>query len=194
MRAVLVAALVSAAWSVPLDARAPQSAPEILNVTAQATGAVATATAAFDIQVDRYTPEAERVAVASALKSGGYAVFLNALQRAPVVGHVAIGTQKVAIRWARETVKGDRRSLVFVTDAPIAYIGSAKGDPKPRAGYNVALIQIDMDAAGSGTGTLAAAARVRPDGQGGVLLDDYAEQPIKLTSVLRKGRGADRDR
>ena len=33
---------------------------------------------------------------------------------------------------------------------------------------------------------MAAAARVRPDGDGGVLLDDYAEEPIELTNVTRK--------
>jgi len=33
---------------------------------------------------------------------------------------------------------------------------------------------------------MAAAARVRPDGAGGVLLDDYAEQLIALTNVTRR--------
>jgi hypothetical protein len=39
-----------------------------------------------------------------------------------------------------------------------------------------------MDA-GRGRGTIAAAARVRPDGDGGVLLDDYAEEPIGLINI-----------
>jgi len=33
---------------------------------------------------------------------------------------------------------------------------------------------------------MAAAARVRPDGDGGVLLDDYAEEPIAVTKLTRK--------
>ena len=33
---------------------------------------------------------------------------------------------------------------------------------------------------------MAAAARVRPDGDGGVLLDDYAEELIELTNITRK--------
>jgi hypothetical protein len=32
---------------------------------------------------------------------------------------------------------------------------------------------------------MAAAAKVKPDGQGGVEIEDYAEEPIKLTSVYR---------
>jgi len=33
---------------------------------------------------------------------------------------------------------------------------------------------------------MAAAARVRPDGDGGVLLDAYAEEPIAVTNVTRR--------
>jgi len=50
----------------------------------------------------------------------------------------------------------------------------------------VAVVQIQVDGAGRGKGTMAAAARVRPDGDGGVLLDDYAEEPIAVTNVTRK--------
>ena len=59
-------------------------------------------------------------------------------------------------------------------------------DAKPRAGYEVAVVQIQLDGKGQGKGTIAAAARVRPDGDGGVLLDDYAEKPIALTNITRK--------
>ena len=37
-----------------------------------------------------------------------------------------------------------------------------------------------------GSGTMAAAAKVKPDGQGGVVLEDYADEPIKLTYVKRE--------
>jgi hypothetical protein len=50
----------------------------------------------------------------------------------------------------------------------------------------VAVVEIRLDGTGQGRGTMAAAARVRPDGDGGVLLDDYAEQPITLTNVVRQ--------
>jgi len=53
--------------------------------------------------------------------------------------------------------------------------------------YQVAVIQLQVDDAGSGSGTLAAAARVRPGGETGVQLDDYAEDPIKLVNVKRTG-------
>ena len=36
---------------------------------------------------------------------------------------------------------------------------------------------------------MAAAARVRPDGDGGVLLDDYAEEPVAVINVTRRPGG-----
>lgn len=42
-------------------------------------------------------------------------------------------------------------------------------------------MELQLDDQGSGTGTMAAAARVRPSPDGGVVLDDYAEAPIRLT-------------
>ena len=77
----------------------------------------------------------------------------------------------------------------MVTDRPVFFVGSAKADAKPRAGFEVAIVRIQVDAAGRGRGTMAAAARVRPDGDGGVLLDDYAEEPIAVTNVTRRAGG-----
>ena len=48
------------------------------------------------------------------------------------------------------------------------------------------MLQITIDEVGMGSGTMAAAAKVKPDGQGGVVLEDYADEPIKLTYVKRE--------
>ena len=62
----------------------------------------------------------------------------------------------------------------------------ARANAKPRAGYEVGLIRIQVDNAGMGSGEMAAAARVKPGGETGVQVDDYAEQPLTLTGVARK--------
>jgi hypothetical protein len=90
------------------------------------------------------------------------------------------------IRYAREKAEGPGRSIVLVTDRPVFFVGAARADAKPRAGYEVAVVQLVVDATGRGKGTMAAAARVRPDGDGGVLLDDYAETPIVVSNVTRR--------
>jgi hypothetical protein len=96
------------------------------------------------------------------------------------------GGQLYAIRYAREKVEAGARTIVLVTDRPVFFVGSGRADAKPRAGFEVAVLQIQLDGSGRGRGTMAAAARVRPDGDGGVLLDDYAEEPIALVNVTRK--------
>ena len=75
---------------------------------------------------------------------------------------------------------------MFVTDKPVFFVGGGRADAKPRAGYESALIQLLVDEAGSGTGTMAAAARVKPGGETGVRIDNYAEEPLTLMKVTRK--------
>jgi hypothetical protein len=111
---------------------------------------------------------------------------LTALRKAPEVGTVSMGTQKWAIRWAREQPTPQGRTIVVVTDKPIFFLGGARANAKPRAGYEVGLIRMQVDNAGMGSGEMAAAARVKPGGETGVQVDDYADQPLTLTGVARK--------
>lgn len=165
----------------------PPSTPEVFTATAQAKTSTAAASGTLEVRVSRYTPDFDRKVVEEALRLGGYPRFVTAVRNAPDVGQLVLaGGQPYVIRYAREKVEGGGRTILVVTDRPVLFLGSSRADAKPRAGYEVALVQIQVDANGRGKGTMAAAARVRPDGEGGVLLDDYAEQPIELTNVTRK--------
>jgi hypothetical protein len=169
-------------------AQPPRNAgvPETFGAKAQAENATgATVSAPILIHVERYTPDFDRKVVEDALKFNGYPGFLPALRKAPNVGYVELGGQKFTIRWARQTPSSTGRTIVVVTDKPVAFLGSAT-NTKPRAGYEVALIQLKVDAHGEGTGTMAAAARVKPGGETGVQVDDFAEAPIVLVNVTRK--------
>jgi hypothetical protein len=184
---VPVALVVLAAPSLVLSQSQQRGAPEQFTANAQtaaASGASAAATVTIDIR--RYTPDAERTAVETALKGGGYPAFLTALRKAPEVGTVGMGTQKWSIRWAREQSTAAGRVIVVVTDQPMFFLGGARANAKPRAGYEVGLIRLQVDASGMGKGEMAAAARVKPGGETGVQVDDYADQPITLTGVVRK--------
>ncbi len=75
---------------------------------------------------------------------------------------------------------------MLVTDRPIFFVGGGRAEPRPRAGYEVAVIQMEVDNVGLGSGTMAAAARVKPGDETGVQIDDYADEPIKLVTVVRK--------
>jgi hypothetical protein len=161
-------------------------APEVFNANAQVKGKTGAGAATLQIHIDRYTPDADRTAVETALKQGGYANFLNALRKAPEVGRVQVGERQFPIRWSRQTTSKDGgRTIVVVTDTPIFYVGGGAADAKPRAGYEVGLIQMTVDGVGFGSGTMAGAARIRPGGEAGVQVDDYADEPIKLVTVSR---------
>ena len=171
-------------------AQAPRrnvGAPETFSANANAakpgSGAIA---ATVQIHIERYTPDADRTAVETALKSGGYAAFVAALRKAPEVGYVQLGDQKTPIRWARQTDSAKGRTIVVVTDKPVFFVGGGAADAKPRAGFDVAVVEMTVDDVGLGSGRMAAAARVKPGGETGVQIEDYAEAPIKLTTVTRK--------
>ena len=84
-------------------------------------------------------------------------------------------------------------ALLAIGAAPLAdvdsfsrHITGAEANVAARKGFEVAVLEIRIDGKGAGSGSMAAAARVRPDGDGGVLLDDFAEELITLSNVARK--------
>jgi len=116
---------------------------------------------------------------------GGFPGFLPALRSAPEVGYVEMNGRKTKVRWARQEPAEKGRTITIVTESPLAFVGGAAVDAKPRKGYEVAVIRLDVDQIGLGTGSMAAAARVRPGGPTGVQIDDYAETPLKLVTVRK---------
>lgn len=186
MRAPLALLIGVVALSAVPEAQVSRGAPETFTANAQMKSATGAATATIQIHVEQYTTERARTAVEAALKGGGYPGFLAALRKAPDVGYVALGDQKFTIRWARERPTAKGRSIVVITDKPVFFVGGGAVDAKSRAGYEVAVVQLEVDDAGIGTGTMAAAARVKPGGETGVQLDDYASEPITLITVSRR--------
>lgn len=159
--------------------------PETFIANAQAGGKNTGVSATVTIQIDRYTDPRDITTLQEALKYKGYPGFLPALRKAPVVGFVEMAGRKVNVRWARQTATDKGRSISVVTESPIAFLGGAAVDAKPRAGFELAVLLFDLDSVGIGSGTMAAAARVRPGVPDGVQLDDYAETPIKLATVRK---------
>ena len=147
--------------------------------------AVGTVVVPVTIQIDRYTPEHARVTMSDALTHGGYPGFLRALRDGPPAGNLDINGRKIRIRWARQVPTEAGRSLSFVTETPVYFVGGALKGAKPTAGYELGVVLFTLDKKGSGEGTIAAAARVKPGGETGVRIDDYAATPLKLTAAAR---------
>jgi len=183
MTLALTALSVSAPQQRLGDARrltAPETFTSNLNIVGPAGAAAATIT----IKIDRYSAEADRTAVETALKAGS-AEFLAALRKAPVVGTLTMAGQTFDIRFAREQPIQNGRTIVLVTDKPAFFVGAGAIAPKPREGYDVALLKFRMDDSGLGyDGIMAAAAKVKM-GASGIEIDDYAEKPIEMRTVTR---------
>jgi hypothetical protein len=188
--AALAAALVVASISVSAGSAAPQSkkkgaGPETFNGKARVGTSSAVADATFTVQIDQYTADKDLKVMEQALQSGGSDGFVQALKKAPVAGHLKIGDKSFTIRWAKQVTTPKGRTISIVTDGPVFFVGAGLPDAKPRAGYDVAVAKLDIDTAGLGEGIIALAAKVKPSGQTGVEIQDYATEPVKLVSVMR---------
>jgi hypothetical protein len=166
--------------------RATLGAPETFSANAGVIAAPGAAAAKIEIVIQRYTSEAERTAIEEALGTGGYPVFLTALRSSSDVGYVEHGMARFTIRYARETRTNAGRTIDVVTDRPIFFVGGGAPEARPRTGFDVAVLRMEVDAIGFGHGVMTAAARLELAPDGGVQIDDYAEQPIRLVTVTRK--------
>ena len=186
MCAFIVAVVMAGAGALSPAQSTKPTAPESFHANAQATSSGAGVASALTFQLDAYTADADRERLLAALTSGGSPAFVEALKKEKPIGSVTAGNRKVTIRYARSvaTPSGGRR-VVLVTDAPVYFVGGGALDAAPKAGFDVAVVEFEIDVVGLGSGTMAMAARVKPGGPAGVQIDDYAQQPVKLVTVTR---------
>ena len=183
LAAVAAALLLATASADALQSK--KKGGDVFNGKARVTSGAAIADATFSIQIDQYTPEQDLKAMEQALKSGGSAAFVQALRKAPVAGHFKTGDKTFPIRWARQVDTPKGRVISVVTDAPVYFVGAGLPGAASREGFDVAVAQMTIDSAGLGEGSMALAAKVKPGGPGGVEIQDYATEPVKLVSIMR---------
>jgi hypothetical protein len=185
----LVLFLVSALAFAPAPLQSKKSkttgAPEVFNARATVGSAQGRGDAYVKISVDTYSTDKDVQAMEQALKDGGSAGFVQALRKAPVVGRFEVGDKTFTIRWARQKATAKGRTISFVVDAPVYFVGGGLPGAKARDGFDVAVIQLVMDSSGLGEGRLAAAAKVKPGGDTGVEIEAYDAEPVTLRSVMR---------
>ncbi|HJZ76220.1 MAG TPA: hypothetical protein VKE51_31005 [Vicinamibacterales bacterium] len=189
MRLILRSVIVlGAVTTVTVSARQykPSTVPVEYSASVQAVGALGAVATTVQVHIDRFTAEKDRTTLVNALKTGGYAAFLPALKKAPVVGYLAVKDQKWDLRWAHQQVKDLGQAITVATDKPVYFAGGGAADAKPREGFDMAVIRLDVDTIGMGKGTFATAAKVKPNADAsGVEVDDYGGQPLQITMVSR---------
>lgn len=174
---VAAAAIVPAAWA----------QPETYTATASVKSAGgALATAPVTIVVDRKMPQAEADKLLAAFKSGGAAALRKALTGVPPTGSIRVaGGSPTPTRLAIERATDKGRLVTVVADAPILHLGAGAPDAKPKAGYDFAIIDLEVNAAGAGVGTFTPAAKITVK-QDVFVVEDYSGEIVKLTGVSRK--------
>jgi len=165
----------------------PSNPQEMFSARAEAKEAGGVAATTLKIHVDRYTNDKERRAAVTALERGGSAGLTAALRYTPSNGYVEVGDRRWAIRYARQEPTPTGRHIVIVLDQPMFFLGGGELNPKRREGFDLAVVQFEVDAAGTGQGTMAAAASIRALGPAGVELTDYSDEPITLVNVTKVG-------
>jgi len=179
-----VALAASLLWCGAGAARAAGEYPLTLVASAEAKTGATTVTTMLTIRVARLMNEGNRSRATDALKFGGYQNFLNALRAVPSVGSIRTQSTKVDVRYTREDQDGASTRLLLVADQPLTFLSS--NPTKQKVGFELTLVDLTIDANGAVTGKMAAAARVRPAPDGGVLLDTYADQLIDLKGQVPK--------
>jgi hypothetical protein len=184
MTRISALAFVTAGWLAAASAAAGAAGdyPLVRDFEARAKVGDTSITAKITVGVNRLMEESRWKRVTDALKHGGYPNFVNALRMLPPVGWVEINKRRVELRYAREEQRPTGRRLLVVADRPLFFLG----DPtKSKPGFELTVVELNIDANGAITGSMAGAARVRPSGDGGVILDDYAEALVPLSSIPR---------
>jgi hypothetical protein len=166
------------------DAIVAQSAstyPLTLTLDAQAKAGATTVTSVLTIHVEQAIPPFRRTKLIDALKIGGYPEFLKTLRALPPIGAIKTETREVELKYMHEEMTSSGRRLVLVADRPLFFLN--RDADKKKGGYELTMVELRFDGAGGVTGTMTGAARVRPSpqGDGGVVLDDYAEAPVRLS-------------
>jgi hypothetical protein len=140
-----------------------------------------------EIEVDRWSTDAEREKLTNVLMEQGPEKLLEALQKMPRVGYVrtpnSIGYD---LHYSQKTALPDGgERVVLATDRYITYWEAVN---RPRSiDYPFTMIELHINGNGEGEGKMSLATKIIPDKESRtIVLENYATQPVLLESVRRQ--------
>jgi hypothetical protein len=143
-----------------------------------------------EITVDRWSSNAERERLVTALQTKGPDELLKELQKNKPVGRIRTpDSLGYDLRYAQQTPLPDGgRMIVIATDRPIGFWEATR---RPRSfDYPFTVIQMKLDREGKGTGTLSYATRITAHENNVIELEDFATQPIMLNNIKAEPKNA----
>ena len=184
MAVVSAAALIFSAGTAP-SAQSNMAKPE--KYTAFAVDISNTAPRAnsspVDIQINRWSTDAERDQLLQVFRDKGQDGLLSALQKLPVVGGIRTpGSLNYDIHFARQRSGAEgKREVFLMTDR---YVGAWEAFNRPRTiDYPFTLIQLQLDQNGRGVGKASIATQITQDPDGTIVLENFSSQPVMLNDV-----------
>jgi hypothetical protein len=139
-----------------------------------------------EITIDRWSPNAERQRLVTALQTKGSDELLKQLQKNKPVGRIRTpDSLGYDLRYAQQTpLPEGGRMVVIATDRPIGFWEATE---HPRSfDYPFTVIQMKLDREGNGTGTISYATRITAHENNVIELEDFATQPIMLNNIKAK--------
>lgn len=163
-----------------------QALPLRFSAIAVSTGGPLTSGGAgqIEINVTRWSTEAETQRFINALKKGGHEALLREFEDAKSVGMIrAPASLGYDLRYAQFEDLGDgMRRIVLATDRPLSFYEAVN---KPRsADYPFTFIELRVNSEGRGEGKLAVASAIAASKNGKMIqVYNYDTQPIQLNDV-----------
>jgi hypothetical protein len=141
----------------------------------------------LDIAIERWSTDAERDHLYAALKEKGPHGLLSALHKSDEVGWVSsAGSLGLRLRFAHQYVQPDgTRRILIGTDRPIRFVETWNG--LRTTDYPFVILDIRLGPDGQGEGKLLPLARIEADGDHVVEIENYANEPVRLTRVEKVG-------
>jgi hypothetical protein len=137
-----------------------------------------------DIEIERWSTEAERDDLIAAFNAKGPDALLSRLQGAKRVGYMRLpNTLGYDLHYARKHPGDDGgEQIVIATDRRIGF-WEARNQPR-TIDYPFTLIDIRLKSAGEGEGKMSVATKISYNKKKhAVELENYASEPVRLTTV-----------
>ena len=141
----------------------------------------------LQVRVTRWSTEADRDALTSALMKNGQNGVLDELKKMPAAGVIRTpGTAGYTFRYARRVTEanGDERLLVVI-DRPIGFTEFRQG--WQTVDYPFTIVQMTINAQGEGSGQLMGATKLSANSTtGDIAFEQYNVSPQLLQNVRRE--------
>jgi len=140
----------------------------------------------IEIAVERWSSDAERDRLLTVLLEKGSDALLSELQKMPRAGSIrSVNSLGYDLRYARTSSTGDgAERVVLATDRPIGF-WEATNQPRSIE-YPFTVVEMRLGPNGVGEGKLSLATKILADRDTHeIVLENYASQPVMLTSVRR---------